>query len=70
MIFLIIYGVLALISFVLFLIFTEIAVKDQNSIFSVQVFKVNYWKIVLMALFFPLTWIAGIIHAIVYASKE
>lgn len=69
MIFLIIYGVLALISFVLFLLFTEMAVKDQNSIFTIEVFKVNYIRILVMALFFPLTWIAAIIHAIVHAKE-
>jgi hypothetical protein len=52
MISLIIYGVLALISFVLFLLFTEMAVKDQNSIFTIEVFRVNHIRILVMALFF------------------
>ena len=69
MIFLIIYGVLALVSFVLFLLFTEMAVKDQNSIFTIEVFRVNHIRILVMALFFPLTWIAAIIHAIVHAKE-
>lgn len=69
MTFLIIYGILAAISFVVFSILTEIAVKEQNSIFITDIYKVNYLKVLLMALLWPLTWVAGIIHAIV-AMKE
>lgn len=69
MIFLIIYGILAAISFVVFSVLTEIAVKEENSVFITNVYRTNYLKVLLMALFWPLTWVAAIIHAIV-VSKE
>lgn len=69
MTFLIIYGILAAISFVVFGVLTELAVKEENSLFISNVYRTNYLKILLMALFWPLTWVAGIIHAIV-VSKE
>lgn len=69
MTFLIIYGILAAISFVVFGVLTEIAVKEENSVFITNVYRTNYLKILLMALFWPLTWVAAIIHVIV-VSKE
>lgn len=69
MTFLIVYGILAAISFVMFDVITEIAVKEENSVFITNVYRTNYLKVLLMALFWPLTWVAAIIHAIV-VSKE
>ncbi len=69
MTFLIIYGILSAISFVMFGVITEIAVKEKNSVFTTNVYRTNYLKILLMALLWPLTWVAAIIHAIV-VSKE
>ncbi len=70
MLFLIIYGALAFVSFIAFVFLTEIAAKDRNEIFKVQVYQVNYFKILVMAVFFPLTWVAAIAHAIVETVKE
>ncbi len=69
MTFLIIYGILAAISFVVFGVITEIAVKEENSMFITNVYRTNYLKVLLIALFWPLTWVAAIIHTIV-VSKE
>lgn len=69
MTFLIIYGILAAISFVVFCVLTEIVVKEENSVFITNVYRTNYLKVLLVALFWPLTWVAAIIHAIV-VSKE
>lgn len=69
MTFLIIYGILSAISFMMFGVITEIVVKKKNSVFTTNVYRTNYLKILLMALLWPLTWVAAIIHAIV-VSKE
>lgn len=61
MTFLIIYGIMAAISFVAFDVITKIAANN--------VYRTNYLKVLLMALLWPLTWVAAIIHAIV-VSKE
>lgn len=65
MIFLIIYGILAAISFVVFYVLTEISVKENNSIFKYEVYRTSYLKVLGMAVFWPFTWAAAIIHAIV-----
>ena len=67
--FLIIYGILSAISFVMFGVITEIAVKEENSVFITNVYRTNYLKVLLMALLWPMTWVAAVIHAIV-VSKE
>lgn len=67
--FLIIYGILSAISFMMFGVITEIAVKEENSVFITNVYRTNYLKVLLMALLWPMTWVAAVIHAIV-VSKE
>lgn len=43
--------------------------KEENSVFITNVYRTNYLKVLRMALFWPLTCVAAIIHAIV-VSKE
>lgn len=68
-IFLIIYCILALLSFVAFYAMTDAVVRDRNDLYTIDVYKVSFPKILLMAAFFPLAWIGAVIHAI-GAMKE
>ena len=43
--------------------------EEEDSAFITNVYRTNYLKVLLMALFWPLTWVAAVIHAIV-VSKE
>lgn len=63
--FLIIYGILALISYVIFYTLTEIEVQKDNKMFVCDVYRTNPWKCLAMAAVFPLTWVTVIIQAII-----
>lgn len=63
--FLIIYGILALISYVIFYTLTEIEVQRDNKAFVRDVYRTNPWKCLAMAVVFPLTWVTVIIQAII-----
>lgn len=65
MIWLIVYGVLALLTFTVLTILATISVKEENSIFKFPVYHVQIGKLIVMSLFFPFVWIAIIISAIV-----
>lgn len=62
--FLIIYGILALISYVVFYTLTEIEVQRDNKLFVYDVYYTNPWKCLAMAAVFPLTWVTVIIQVI------
>ena len=64
MIWLIVYGVLALLTFIVLTISATISVKEENSIFKFPVYH-QIGKLIVMSLFFPFVWIAIIISAIV-----
>lgn len=63
--FLIVYGILALVSYIVFYTATEINAKKNNELFERDVYKVSIGKVLIMSIAFPITWISGIIHVIV-----
>ena len=65
-IFLIAYGILALVSFFLFTAAAEINAKETNSAVWYEMVSVSLTKLLLMALCFPAVWMKFIIHTIVY----
>lgn len=69
MTFLVVYCVLAFISYVCFYAITDKEVNDRNKAFGYPIYKVVPLKILLMASLFPFYWIAAIIHGIVYMKN-
>ncbi|MBR1526404.1 MAG: hypothetical protein IJ640_07065 [Prevotella sp.] len=63
--FLIVYGILALVSYVVFYTVTEIEVRRDNKLFIYDVYHTNPWKCLAMAVVFPLTWVTVILQAII-----
>ena len=69
-IFIVIYMSLMLISFVAFYFIAGHMAKEQNELFEFEIARVSLCKTLMMAVFFPFTWTAAVIHAIMYREEE
>lgn len=64
---LIVYGILSLLTFVVLTISTVVGIKEANSIFKFPIYRVQdcLFRLILLSIFFPFTWIALIIQIFV-----
>ena len=65
MIWLIVYGAFALLTFIIVTVISTVDVVEKNSIFGFPVYYVSVKKLVLSSLFFPLYWFVVIVNVIV-----
>lgn len=63
--FLIVYGILAFLSFVFFTILAEVYAKDVNSQLKYDLIQMSIVRLALMGLCFPIVWTKIIISIIV-----
>lgn len=63
--FLIVYGILAFLSFVLFTILAEVYAKNVNSQMKFDIIQIGIVRLALMGLCFPIVWTKIIISIIV-----